>query len=257
MSPRSALLFVSTLLVVLLLHAPTARLMADNSIDNSILTAWLGLFQPDPAMAVASLSPVVPPPARSPILSGSPAAPAASPPPLSVKYHFYPIQGTTADELRSQMLQTSPVSDPNGNSFDALTRWDVHWNFHFARSGKSCSPDAVSSRVDVLFTLPQWRVPNFVSSDLQTEWADYIKALKLHEEGHKKNGIDAAQAVQQALNRLPEYPDCQQLEKAAKQVADRVIADYNQRDIAYDRATGHGRTQGAVFPLKVDEQKPH
>jgi len=242
---RFALLFLSTLIAVSFVRVP--------SFSDWLSGSWFTLFRTSSALATISPPPPVLPSSLTdpllPSLSPSPAPSSESHLPVDVRYHFYPIAGTTAAELRSQMLQRSPVSDAEGRSFDALTNWNVHWNIRFARNGKSCVARSINTQVDVVFTLPRWKGSHYVSSGLRTEWNHYMTALQLHEEGHKKNGVAAAQSVLQVLRQLPEYPNCRELEKAAKEAADQVIAVYNRQDIAYDRATGHGRTQGAVFPL--------
>ncbi|WP_088891747.1 DUF922 domain-containing Zn-dependent protease [Leptolyngbya ohadii] len=250
MSRRFVLLFVSTFIVVSLVRVP--------SIADFLSASWSPLFQPNSAYATISPSQIspsfVPTPATEPLTS-----PPAISLPVSVRYDFYPIDGRTADELRSQMLEYSPVKDASGNSFDALTHWHIQWNFRFNRTRNSCSARAVNTRLDVTFTMPQWKAAQPISSALQSEWDEYMKALTLHEDGHKKNGVEAAQAVLQALKQLPPYSNCRDLEKAAQQTADRIITAHNQRDIDYDRATGHGRTQGAVFPIMNAnaENAPH
>lgn len=244
MARRFALLFVATFIAVSLVHIPFP-------LDFLGSASGVTLIHPDAALAI-----IAPVPSFIPSLSDELPLPALSQPatspesrlPIDVRYRFYPVAGTTAAELRSQMIQHSPVSDAEGQTFDALTSWGVHWNFNFARLGKTCAARSVRTHVDVLFTLPQWKVSRYASPQLKAEWHSYLQALQLHEEGHKKNGVDAAQAVMRALRQLADYPDCRQLEKAAKETADRVIMTYNQRDVEYDRATGHGRTQGAIFP---------
>lgn len=243
MSRRFVLLFLSTFIAVFLVRIPFSL--------NLKSASGVALFRPDAALATVAPAPsLIPPlPHELPLpVSQSPAL-SESHLPIDVHYRFYPVAGTTAAELRSQMIQQSPVRAAEGHTFDALTNWSVHWNFNFNRTGKTCAARSIRTHVDILFTLPQWKKPQYASPQLQAEWDYYMQALKLHEEGHKKNGVDAAQSVMQALRQLPDYPDCRQLEKAAKETADRVIAAHNQRDVEYDRATGHGRTQGAVFPI--------
>lgn len=241
MSRRFALLFISTFIAVSFVRVP--------AFVDLVSAPWSALSQSHSASASIVLPSIFSAPLLEPFPSASSPVAAASSLPVSVRYDFYPIAGATATELRRQMMQQSPVSDAEGRSFDALTSWEVYWNFRYRRTGKGCAARSVNTRLNVVFTLPQWKIPRSASSELQTEWNDYIQALKLHEEGHKKNGVDAAEAVLRALHQLPEYPNCQQLEKAAKQTADQVIAIFNQRDVEYDRATAHGRTQGAVFPI--------
>jgi predicted secreted Zn-dependent protease len=79
------------------------------------------------------------------------------------------------------------------------------------------------------------------------EWNQYLIALRLHEVGHQQHGIDAATEVLQRLDSFPSYASCKSLETAAQTAAQAIIQQFNQRDVAYDRTTKYGYTQGAVF----------
>ncbi|MBW4487924.1 MAG: DUF922 domain-containing Zn-dependent protease [Trichocoleus desertorum ATA4-8-CV12] len=176
-----------------------------------------------------------------------PVQPSSLQPTVKIQHRYYPVTGSTVQHLRSDIAHLSPVTQ-GGQHYDANTDWYVRWSYRYVRTGISCSMSHVSSHVDITFTLPKWQTASKASRSLMNQWSHYSAALQLHEDGHKDHGIAAGQEVLRTLSNLPAYPSCRALEAAANTTARKVIQHYNQRDVEYDRNTGHGFTQGAVFP---------
>jgi len=169
-------------------------------------------------------------------------------PVVSVHYRYYPIAGNTASELRAQMNTLGPRDRRKDRTFDARTDWSVSWAFRRAMLNGRCTIRGVNTQVAITYTLPQWKTPDDVDRSLLTDWNRYFVALQHHEDGHKANGVGAGQEVLQVLRELPDASSCQELDTAAQAAAQAVIRDHNQKDLSYDAATGHGSTQGAIFP---------
>ena len=172
---------------------------------------------------------------------------AQSQPVVAVNTVYYPITGATASQLRQQMNQLGPASQTSGQRFDARTDWYVRWNYQYLSQGNRCQLTAIRARADVSLTLPQWKQPANAAKGLVNRWNQYIKALRLHEKGHKDNGIATSREVLQLLNQFPAKSSCSELGTAANKAAQNIISQYSQRDLDYDRKTRHGITQGAVF----------
>lgn len=171
----------------------------------------------------------------------------ASPPAVMEHYNFYPISGSTASTLRSQMIQMGPTSQIEGLHYDADTNWVVHWSYDYQRTPTSCRLTSARQTVDVTYTLPHWQPMAGTDRSLVAEWTRYLAALMSHEKGHAQNGISAGANIEQALNALPAYPSCQALHTAVVATVQQVTRQHNQWDIDYDRETQHGLTQGALF----------
>ncbi|PZV06666.1 MAG: hypothetical protein DCF22_23325 [Leptolyngbya sp.] len=161
---------------------------------------------------------------------------------------YYAINGTTADQLRRQMNQVG-VLDPRSNRrFDGYTSWQIRWQYRYITSDNACRIHKATVKTNITMTLPRWNPPRNASRKVIYRWQTYSKALKTHEDGHKQNGINAGNEVLQTLQSLPGYTSCDQLGKTANTLGDHLIQKHTQWDIAYDKATGHGVSQGAVFP---------
>ncbi len=166
-------------------------------------------------------------------------------PVVSVSHQFYEIEGSTHEELREEMNRKG-MSGKDGEIHYAYTTWNIHWNYQPLFDGV-CSPVSVTVSVWITYNMPKWR--NFSSGEesLRQEWARYLEALQSHEDGHRRIGMDAALAIEQAISTIGQFRDCDELQKAVNEVGQRVLENYRQVEIGYDLTTGHGRTQGAVF----------
>lgn len=169
-------------------------------------------------------------------------------PATKIAYRYYPIAGTTATELRSQMNRLGPSDETEGRRYDARTDWVVQWNYRYRQQSRTCTLQQAQTQVAVTFTLPQWQPPRWTARSLVQDWRRYQASLQLHEDGHKNHGIGAAQDIQQALRQLPPAASCAALETQIQTTARAIIRTYNQKDLEYDRVTRHGSTQGAIFP---------
>lgn len=160
--------------------------------------------------------------------------------------NYYGITGKTASALRQQMNQLGPPAE-NGRRFDAYTKWHVAWRYRYGSVGGSCRMTSLTVHTDITYTMPQWQNLQQAPPSLQHQWHRYYQALQLHEDGHGNHGRAATQEIWQRLSNLTQ-PTCTSMSQMANQTAQGIINRYAQKDIDYDRQTGHGRTQGAVFP---------
>lgn len=166
--------------------------------------------------------------------------------PVSIAYNYYSISGENAAQLREQMNQLGYKT--SRGSFDAVTYWYVYWKYDYKKTNGSCGIDNPKVKVDIKFTMPKWNRDTNFEVGLTDHWNRYITALQLHEDGHRDHGIGAGKDILQVLKQQPSYPSCDEMGTAANAAAQETIALYNQKDIDYDRETGHGATQGARFP---------
>jgi predicted secreted Zn-dependent protease/pimeloyl-ACP methyl ester carboxylesterase len=135
-------------------------------------------------------------------------------PRVSVKTKYFSVTGTTANELRAQMVSKGP--NP-GEFSSAYTKWYVRWT-------GSCR-----TSVTITYTYPKWENRTQASVSLQKIWDRYVANLRTHEKGHGQHGINAAAEIERSR--------CKGNPKA-------IINKWAQEDRAYDIQTAHGKTQG-------------
>ena len=161
---------------------------------------------------------------------------------VNAREQYYDIDGSSAGALRNQIKRLGP-RDESGKSQDALTVWSIEWGFAAAQQGDSCVLRDVKVTLDVAVTLPRWKPPATATGQLLKEWQAYLKAVRLHEAGHRTIAERNARDVMVALTPL-RGASCDKLSDDATRTAERIVADGRARNRAYDVQTKHGQTQG-------------
>src|SRR6185436_20283772 len=82
-----------------------------------------------------------------------------------------------------------------------------------------------------------------------TDWARFVRSLTGHENGHLVTAVAAARGVDERLRQL--RGGCGAMEAAARATIDSVVASFRVADADYDRRTGYGARQGAVWPPRT------
>jgi len=142
-----------------------------------------------------------------------PAAAFGQEPDITVSNVYYDVSGATAGALKQDMHKNGP------GGFAAYTRWHVSWT-------SDCKV-----ALKITYTLPRLKNRNQVSLPLRRRWDRMLDNLRFHEAGHAENGISAAREILATGCQTPDI----------------VTKKWMERDKAYDKATDHGKTQGAVL----------
>lgn len=161
---------------------------------------------------------------------------------------YYDIVGNTERDLRRELDNKGPVDDgPGGVKFDGHTRWYVNWSYRYRPVRNGCMLTGVEVTTSGVITLPRWNGAGN-SDRLSNAWQQYMESLRLHEDGHYANGVMAAQEIDR-LGQSFRARSCENISVDFDRRAAEIIEKYRAADVAYDRETDHGRTQGARFPL--------
>lgn len=163
----------------------------------------------------------------------------------NVDFAYYDIEGESPQALAAALATHGP--EFNGHRFFGMTEWSLSANYGWAASASGCRLSDVTVKVDVETRLPHWRRNGHRDATLRTDWYRFLGALDRHERGHRALAREAADAVRQRLVALS-MPTCQGVRQEAQRAAQAVMGTYDARHRAYDASTGHGYTQGAVWP---------
>ncbi len=191
------------------------------------------------ASACGSSPEVAPTPAPA---SASGVESSAARPSVVASEQYYDIDGSSAGALRNQISRLGP-KDESGKSQDALTVWSIEWTYGTAQRGDSCALRDVKVTLNVAVTLPRWKPPATATADVLRKWQAYLRAVRLHEAGHRTIAERNAREVMAALTPLV-GTNCDKLSDEATRTAERIVADGRARNRAYDIQTKHGQTQG-------------
>ncbi len=158
---------------------------------------------------------------------------------------YYDVEGETPDALAAQLGQRGPLE--SGMRYFGMTEWEVRTEYRWRERSNGCTIDDLTVRVSVQTRLPRWRRQAQAPSDLRGAWARFLFALDRHEDGHRALAEEAADAIRRKLASV-QTATCARVEEQAQREVVAVLNEYERRNLAYDAETGHGRTQGAVWP---------
>ncbi|HOT46259.1 MAG TPA: DUF922 domain-containing protein [Spirochaetota bacterium] len=132
---------------------------------------------------------------------------------------YYSISGSTPEELRAEMKRKGP------RGWHAYTDWNLAWN---------CREVTVTCTV----TMPSWD-PENPDPGLRKRFRVFWNNLAAHEQGH----VDILTRSVDAAKKRVRSMDCFSAGLAWADTLRKITRESEE----YDRVTGHGQTQGAVF----------
>jgi predicted secreted Zn-dependent protease len=171
----------------------------------------------------------------------------SSAPRVRETYDTYNVHGTSIPELRAG-LSRNGVRMNNGDIYDALTSWDVKWEYDYDRSHGGCSVDDFRAVVDVTIRYPRWISNDGAPAPLVDAWNDYLHSLIQHEQGHRDIAVAAADGLIRAATALPPAATCADLDRAVEALGRSFMKRLALEQQAYDAETSHGAMQGADLP---------
>lgn len=171
-------------------------------------------------------------------------------PQVSVRTEHYQVTGNTLDELSESMTRNAP---PQLSGFFALTKWNVSWKYNSSPVGSGCSVTSLNVKLDVVFTLPEWRGEANADEKIRKKWNKFIKNLQKHEDGHQQIGLEAARKIEKILTQGKIYDNCQQVGQILNQSSEAVLTEKRAEEVRYDERTKHGQRQGAQLKYSNPE----
>lgn len=158
----------------------------------------------------------------------------------------YPVVGGTEAEILRSLVAGGPSNE--GERFFGMTEADMRLDYRTAEVTTHCSLVGVQVRLGVTTTLPEWDRPRGSDGDLRRDWHRFLGALGRHEARHKEIIENGAAKVYRAVASL-QRPTCAEVESEARRRLDRIEIEMEAAHRLYDEQTGHGRTEGAAWPL--------
>lgn len=166
------------------------------------------------------------------------------------RYVFYDVSGNSAFELRASINRERFAL---GKRFDALTTWNISWEFSFVPRQQKCKITDVSINTTIEYLLPRWPdATEHPDQELAARWQRYFNQLNAHELRHGLLVKEATLEIERSIFRSDDTasapPTCAALEALANKNARGVVSDMEQQQQLFDKITDHGRATGATFP---------
>lgn len=159
----------------------------------------------------------------------------------SYDIEYYDITGSSAKELKAQIVELGP------EGADSSNQWRVKWFYDFALVEAGCTSGPTVVDVTVTHIFPDWVDMEGASQDLIDDWNKYLEALHEHGEFHREVGYNAGDMIWDAITTVHPNSSCSVVEETIDVAVNTIIEEQQQKDSAYDAETEGGLTQGAVW----------
>ncbi len=159
----------------------------------------------------------------------------------------YTISGFTISDVLGDMHRKGPGIDDIGVRLGLhVSQW--RYSYEYTRGGsRRCRLTEAQVLLRSVILLPEWTDVSRASHEVASGWHPFVRALTVHEEGHRSRALMQGVTLWTALLGL-QASNCDELESLVRTTADRVLADGMAAQVAYDRETEHGAKQGATWP---------
>lgn len=166
------------------------------------------------------------------------------------RYVFYDVSGDNAFELRASINRERLAL---GKGFDALTSWNISWEFSYVPRQQKCKITDVTINTSIEYLLPRWPgAAAHPDRQLSARWQRYFNQLNAHELRHGLLVKEATLEIERSIFRSDDTaaapPTCTALEALANKNARQVVNEMEQQQQLFDKVTDHGRSTGATFP---------
>ncbi|NND50171.1 MAG: DUF922 domain-containing protein [Rhizobiales bacterium] len=181
------------------------------------------------------------------VVSMSVGVAAQAEPQINVEERTYDIEGGSIGALRAQMAERGPFSEKAEGHVPARTEATVDFRFTTRWRRGACRVGKIRVTADVTYIYPNWLNLDEASVRLGDKWVNYIKQLRVHEEGHGQMVFDSAHEVDAMLASMGGLKNCKKLRQRAKSRGEKILRAMAAAQIQYDDDTDGGKTQGAVL----------
>lgn len=184
----------------------------------------------------------------------TPLGPVPSEVTVDLQEQYYDVGGTTPQEILTHLRARAP----DNRWFSH--RWFIRWRYGYGEvEASSLDPGASSETVckanNVRLTLeferqlPRWTARESAPPELATDWDEFMRAVRIHGEGHRDIAVQATRDIVRQLRDL-ETQNCAFIQREARALVDLIIERANERDREYHAETEAGATQGVRWPRR-------
>jgi predicted secreted Zn-dependent protease len=156
----------------------------------------------------------------------------------NVTMAYYDVYAITPAAIRNE-LNSKLLRDPSGATGDSLTEWHYSWRWK-TEPGRECETQSAEIVFRAKVTLPKLVDRRRLDASTDAAWRRYMNALIEHEAEHVRLAYAGRSSIESAVRGAT----CTAANAAGNQAANYL----RQQDIDFDRRTGHGLSNGAVFP---------
>lgn len=157
----------------------------------------------------------------------------------------YAVEGSTPEDILRSLIERGPSSE--GQRFFGLTETAIDLRYDQREVASGCLIEDAQVLLSLTITLPEWTPAPDADPETRRAWSRFRRALAQHEDRHRAIAEEGAQALQRAIDGMLRS-DCETVALESRRRLERLEVEIAAAHRRYDSETGHGRTEGAVWP---------
>ncbi|MBX8826450.1 DUF922 domain-containing protein [Ochrobactrum sp. SFR4] len=169
------------------------------------------------------------------LLSGTLASTTADAASVIRKYRYFPVYGTTAEQLDKSLAKNGPKLNNGGESHPGATKIAFDARVKYRSDGKYCRVSDVRANVTATISLPSWQSRRRASADTRMVWDVLVKDIRRHEESHIIIARSHASELERQIRSMRNERDCVKLRANVDKITDRIFAKHDKAQQYFDR----------------------
>ncbi len=169
------------------------------------------------------------------LLSGTLASTTADAASVIRKYRYFPVYGTTAEQLDKSLAKNGPKLNNGGESHPGATKIAFDARVKYRSDGKYCRVSDVRANVTATISLPSWQSRRRASADTRMVWDVLVKDIRRHEESHIIIARSHASELERQIRSMRNERDCAKLRANVDKITDRIFAKHDKAQQYFDR----------------------
>lgn len=156
---------------------------------------------------------------------------------------YYTFQAWDVASIQRHLYRDGPLIT-NGRHSIAVTTYQISTSWDLVPGIDSCRIGDSTVQLDLTYTYPDWEPTGSPSPALYDEWDRFIQHVIAHEQNHGRIALTCANEIAAEIGGAGPLPTCDDLETEVNGLVNRVYAECEARQQAFDDVEGE-----TSFPL--------
>lgn len=151
------------------------------------------------------------------------------------KYQYFPVYGTTAEQLDKSLAKNGPKLQDGGESHPGATKIAFDARVKYKYDDKYCRISGVFANVHATVSLPKWKNRKRASADTVLIWDTLVRDIRRHEESHIIIARVHASELERQIRTMRSERDCAKLRAGVDKITDTIFAAHEKAQQQFDR----------------------
>lgn len=155
---------------------------------------------------------------------------------FSKTFSYFPIGGSTAQELDRELATKGPKSRATGNRHPGITQIKFSGTAKYMETPGKCQVQDAQVMVVSKIFLPSWKNRKHANAGLGLVWDALASDIKRHEERHAEIALQHARGLESTLKNLRAEKNCEAMRARVAMATDKAITAHDKDQQRFDKS---------------------